>query len=132
MSLHDWASIHEKEGFTAATPFLALLSFVYGAAVRLRLVIGRKRPKRTLPGAVISVGNLTAGGTGKTPLVCMLAQWAVEEGHRAAVLSRGYGGKNRSMAFIVSDGKNVFAGPDLTGDEPYLICLLYTSPSPRD
>lgn len=113
MNLRDPASM--------ATPFLAPLSCIYGWAVRLRLRAGRNRTGRSLPGVVISIGNLTVGGTGKTPMACMLAEWAAGEGHPTAVLSRGYGGRNRSGVLIVSDGENLFAGPDQAGDEPYLM-----------
>jgi tetraacyldisaccharide 4'-kinase len=69
-------------------------SLVWQAIVRTRAAAYRKgffRSKR-LPGTVISVGNLTAGGTGKTPLVLWLAQRLHTEGKRAAVLTRGYRG----------------------------------------
>jgi len=69
-------------------------SLVWQAIVRTRATAYRSgflRSKR-LPGTVISIGNLTAGGTGKTPLVLWLAQRLHEEGKRAAVLTRGYRG----------------------------------------
>ena len=65
--------------------------------------------------------NLTAGGTGKTPAACMLAEWARGEGYRIAVLSRGYGGSYREKVLEVSDGNRRHAGQDEAGDEP---CLL--------
>ena len=76
---------------------------------------------RRLPGFVVSLGNLTTGGTGKTPAVAMLAEWAVQEGWKVAVLTRGYGGKHGHEVVEVSDGKRVSADSDLSGDEP---CLL--------
>jgi tetraacyldisaccharide 4'-kinase len=121
LSLHDWQAMHEKRGGVASTPFLALLSLMYGLAVRLWLIVRQNRPRKSLPGVVISIGNLTVGGTGKTPLACMLAEWAVEKGHGTAVLSRGYGGNNKSKVLVVSDGNDLFAGPDRAGDEPYLM-----------
>ncbi len=56
---------------------------------------------------VISVGNITVGGTGKTPCVIMLAQMLQRHGFQPAVISRGYGGKNPKPVNIVSDGKNI-------------------------
>ena len=67
---------------------------------------------------IISVGNLTVGGTGKTPMVIYLS--TILTGKRLAVVSRGYGSKGRGTR-IVSDGKNILLGAELCGDEPYLI-----------
>ena len=76
---------------------------------------------RRLPGFVVSLGNLTVGGTGKTPAVAMLAEWAVREGEKVAILTRGYGGRHGSEVLEVSDGKRIMADPLFCGDEP---CLL--------
>ena len=70
------------------------LSWIYGWWVKRRAAqyaSGRRKAKR-LKGAVISVGNLTVGGTGKTPMVLWLAEKFVAEGKRVAILSRGYRG----------------------------------------
>jgi tetraacyldisaccharide 4'-kinase len=80
-----------------------------------------KRKGKTLPGVVVSVGNLTAGGTGKTPAACMLAKWALNEGFRVAILSRGYGGRHKGRVLEVSDGNDIKAEPAEAGDEPYLL-----------
>jgi tetraacyldisaccharide 4'-kinase len=116
----DWARIHEDKKFRAAYLPLAVLSSLYGAAVRLRLKLYNKETARSLPGFTVSIGNLTAGGTGKTPATCMLAEWAAGEGLNAAVLSRGYGGSSKN-ATIVSDGLRILADPEASGDEA---CLL--------
>jgi tetraacyldisaccharide 4'-kinase len=78
------------------------LTIPYGAATRLRAALYRAgilRPKR-LEGVVISVGNLTVGGTGKTPMALWIAERLASEGKRAAILTRGYkgdsAGENRS------------------------------------
>ncbi|MGA9885723.1 MAG: tetraacyldisaccharide 4'-kinase [Candidatus Acidiferrales bacterium] len=74
---------------------LRLLAFPYGAAVRLRASFyqaGMLRQRR-LDGVVISVGNLTVGGTGKTPMVLWLAERLAAEGKPVAILTRGYRGK---------------------------------------
>lgn len=76
------------------------LTLPYGAAARLRAFLygaGILRQKR-LSGAVISVGNLTAGGTGKTPMALWIAERLAEEGKRAAILTRGYKGESRARS----------------------------------
>ncbi|MBN1102132.1 MAG: tetraacyldisaccharide 4'-kinase [Deltaproteobacteria bacterium] len=119
----DWSEIHERETFGPLTLPLALLSMLYGLGVRLRVKAWEKRQRRSLPGFVVSIGNLTVGGTGKTPAAMMLAEWALREGHRVAVLSRGYGGKYDREILEVSDGHDIKVGPREAGDEP---CLMAT------
>ena len=116
----DWSAIHRNTGFRLYTIPLAVLSFLYGTGVRVRLKGLKKRAKR-LPGFVISIGNLTAGGTGKTPAVLMLARWAKDNGYRAAVLSRGYGGEYSGESEVVTDGRNILVSPKISGDEPWLM-----------
>jgi tetraacyldisaccharide 4'-kinase len=70
---------------------------------------------------VISIGNLTVGGTGKTPIVIEVTQWLLASGKRVAVLSRGYGRTSREPFLLVSDGARILATPEDAGDEPYLI-----------
>jgi len=74
------------------------LSFLYGLLVRSKTALYRTgifRPKR-LNGAVVSVGNITVGGTGKTPMVMWLAEKYRNEGKSVVILSRGYGGTGES------------------------------------
>lgn len=101
---------------------LYLLSLPYGGAVRLRSLfysLGLFNPKR-LPCPVISVGNITVGGTGKTPLVMLLAKRLTERRIPVAILSRGYKGK-KSSGPLVSDGQTVFLSSADSGDEPFLM-----------
>jgi len=70
---------------------------------------------------VISVGNLAVGGTGKTPMVMWLARFLLEEGWRVGVVSRGYKGGEAKRVLVVSDGRNILAGSDISGDEPQLL-----------
>ena len=74
-----------------------------------------------LPCPVISVGNLTVGGTGKTPIVIWLARLIQSKGLRTGVLSRGYGRKNGLQNLLISNGEKILVGPTEAGDEPFLI-----------
>jgi tetraacyldisaccharide 4'-kinase len=104
---------------------LALLSVpatLFGCAVRLRnRFYERPGAARRAATPVISVGNLTVGGTGKTPLVAWLAARLCQTGHSPAVVSRGYGGRAGAGPHVVSLGRGPLVGPDLCGDEPYLL-----------
>ncbi len=76
---------------------------------------------RRLPHPVISVGNLTVGGTGKTPFVAFLARLLQRSGYQPVILSRGYRGKFEHSSLLVSDGARILCGPADCGDEPYLL-----------
>jgi tetraacyldisaccharide 4'-kinase len=80
---------------------------------------GLRRATR-LPCRVVSVGNLTVGGTGKTPLVELVARRLQEEGRRVLVLSRGYG-RRGAGTLVVSDGQRVLLDAATGGDEPVLL-----------
>jgi tetraacyldisaccharide 4'-kinase len=98
--------------------WLAPLSMLYGAVMGLRgLLYGiglRHRVKVGVP--VVVVGNLTVGGTGKTPLVAWLASSLAAVGLRVAVVSRGYGGRARGVTRVT-----VHSRPSEVGDEPLLL-----------
>jgi tetraacyldisaccharide 4'-kinase len=118
---NHWEGHRAKGVFSPATRLLGLFSYLYGMGVTVRFFVHRKTEKRILPGFVVSIGNLTVGGTGKTPATSMLATWALGEGYRVAVLSRGYGGRSGKNVLEVSDGHAIKAGPAEAGDEPYLL-----------
>ena len=103
--------------------WLRWLGYPYELAARFRLwcYIQGWFPTRRLPRPVISVGNLTVGGTGKTPVVMYLVERLTAQGKRVAILSRGYRRRSRAPQLLVSDGQRILAGPDEAGDEPYLI-----------
>src|SRR6266513_172838 len=117
---------------------LYALSFVYDRLVQLRLYFYRKRVfrERALVCLVISIGNLTVGGTGKTPIVEKFARALRAGGRRVAILSRGYKSvprrsknkswnpfakKNPEPPRIVSDGKTLLLDSLTAGDEPYML-----------
>jgi tetraacyldisaccharide 4'-kinase len=99
------------------------LSPAYSAAMRLRAFLYAKGifQQHRLPALVISVGNLTLGGTGKTPLVQYIAKKLIQYGLKPAILSRGYGGRAQARINIVSDGKNILLDAECSGDEPGLL-----------
>ncbi len=119
--------------------FLFVLSLLFAGVVQLRLWLYRKRFLRNHPlgCVVISVGNLTVGGTGKTPVVELLARTLQEGGRRVAILSRGYksrrppllkrlhgrltGRIDESIPRIVSNGEHVLLGSREAGDEPFML-----------
>ncbi len=102
---------------------LGILSFFYGWAVSLRVCLYRMGffPIRSLASKVVSVGNITLGGTGKTPFVILIAEMLRKKGLRVAILSRGYKGKFRGPFQVVSDGEKIFMEALEAGDEPFLI-----------
>jgi tetraacyldisaccharide 4'-kinase len=102
---------------------LLLLAGAYGAAVKLRASMYRQGycKVRRLPCKVISVGNITVGGTGKTPMTRYLAREVQALGRQVAIVSRGYKGAAEKNGGLVSDGKRVLMDSATAGDEPYLL-----------
>jgi len=78
-------------------------------------------PRRRLPVFVVSIGNLTVGGTGKTPVVILLAHWLLAAGKRVAILSRGYRRTGGADPLLVSNGRQILVTAEQAGDEPFLI-----------
>jgi tetraacyldisaccharide 4'-kinase len=77
--------------------------------------------RHRLAGPVVSVGNLSVGGSGKTPVVALVARLLQQAGLPVSVLSRGYGGSFRGDALVVSDGEAVRADAVQAGDEPAML-----------
>lgn len=102
---------------------LAPLSLLYSLVQRLRAALYRTGVLKTvrLPRPVVSIGNISVGGTGKTPVTAHIARLLLKQGHKVAVISRGYGGSLEGQSAVVSDGITVMLGPDECGDEPYLL-----------
>ena len=99
------------------------LSPLYAGLMRVRALAYRRGwlGSERLPVPVISVGNLTMGGTGKTPLVMAVARILLAAGRRPAVVSRGYGGTARGPVNLVGDGRNLLMDASRAGDEPRLL-----------
>ncbi len=132
--------LERRHGARAALlrTLLYALSFVYEWLVQLRLFLYRRRVlrERTLGCLVISIGNLTVGGTGKTPIVEKFARAMRAGGRRVAILSRGYKSVPRrtprkwwqrfrrrdpAPPRVVSDGKTLLLDSLTAGDEPYML-----------
>lgn len=117
--------INSQENISASplASLLAVASTLYGTAQRIRASCYRHNllPAQELPCTVISVGNITVGGTGKTPMAIYLAAKLQQAGSRVAVISRGYKGGAESAGGIVSDGKHLLMNSEQAGDEPFLI-----------
>ena len=116
---------------TSPNPLLKPLEKLFHEGVLLRqeaYQFGRM-PSERLPVPVIVVGNLTVGGSGKTPLVVWLAQFLKSRGYRPGIVSRGYGGHASRKPLAVDFNTS----PTLAGDEPVLIarrtgCPVFVSP----
>ncbi|MDD2237413.1 MAG: tetraacyldisaccharide 4'-kinase, partial [Kiritimatiellae bacterium] len=135
--------INERRKTRSATAWrlvLVTLSRLFGAIVQLRLYLYAHRLFRhhTLGCQVVSVGNLTVGGTGKTPIVEIFSRSLQQSGRKVAILSRGYKKKKPPLMIrlrnrfrhglgksrpplVVSDGKRLRLGSTLSGDEPYML-----------
>lgn len=119
--------------------FLKQVSVLYRSIVQFRLYLYRTGIIRRFPLGcqVISVGNVTCGGTGKTPIVEKLAAELSLEGRKVAILSRGYrkkektflqklhdcfhGGPQYTPPRVVSDGQHLLLDSEMSGDEPYML-----------
>lgn len=101
---------------------LLLFSFFYNFAVRIRNFLYDFRIIKAYNSGVytVSLGNITTGGVGKTPVCAEFANYFAAKGKRVAILSRGYGGLlDNKIPNIISNGEQVFYDSDMAGDEPY-------------
>ena len=121
---------HYKKNYTPAEAvggaflyaLLAFPSFVYLLTVKVRNFLYRKRILKSFRPHqyTISVGNLTTGGTGKTPITAEIANYFVKKGEYPAILSRGYGGElSNKNVNVISDGEKINYTSKQSGDEPF-------------
>ncbi|PID40393.1 MAG: tetraacyldisaccharide 4'-kinase, partial [Proteobacteria bacterium] len=112
--------------FFSVETFLLVISKVYGGVLCLRrhLYTRGVLSSASVPCPVISIGNVVAGGAGKTPMTVFVARLLRDRGIRVAVVSRGYRGKMEARGGVVSDGRTIYMGPDDAGDEPCLLARL--------
>lgn len=108
LKLLEWASIAYQKG----------VEKTYASYVN------HPQKQAKLPAKVISLGNITVGGTGKTPMACFLARYLQQQGFRTALLNRGYRSEKEDQAAIMSDGEHILLTPAVGGDEA---CLMARS-----
>ena len=109
-------NIGEKILMLALTP----LSFLYSKISDIRVFLYEKDKIKSYKHSVmtVSIGNLTTGGTGKTPITAAVANYLNKKGYKVAILSRGYGGKlDKKSINIISDGQNIYYSATEAGDE---------------
>jgi tetraacyldisaccharide 4'-kinase len=128
------ADQNQPWGVRCLLGILKAMSLLFAAAVAVRYFLYRTGLKRRYPLGiqVISIGNVTAGGTGKTPVTEVFARTLAEQGRKVAILSRGYRRKEAPWwqrvftqvivpPLVVSDGKRVLLDSATGGDEPYML-----------
>ena len=117
MSVQSWLN---RIWYDRASPpwWLLPLSLTYGAVAGSRRYLYAKRLRKStrLPAPVVVVGNLSVGGTGKTPLVCWLVERLIELKFKPGIVTRGYGGSSRAVRLIDSSDD-----PKIVGDESILL-----------
>ncbi len=106
--------------------FLKFASIFYGIGSSFKNILYDKKilkPVKT-DAYVISVGNITTGGVGKTPVVAEIAKYLKSRGENIAIISRGYGGKlSNKQINVISDGNKLYYNAKLAGDEPYWLAV---------
>jgi len=104
-------------------PFLFAISIVYSGSVKLREALYKKGilQSKRLPCPVISIGNITVGGTGKTPMTVYVTELIRRFGYKVAIISRGYKGKAEKTGGVVCDRRMICMEPDQAGDEPFMM-----------
>jgi tetraacyldisaccharide 4'-kinase len=121
LAVYGPSTLLEGLFFLCLFPFSVVygcLGVVRGLCYDLKIF---KSYRPTIP--VISVGNIVAGGTGKTPVVDWLIKSFEKQGKKSAVISRGYGGSFSGAVGVVSRGAGVLLDATSSGDEPYLLAI---------
>ena len=110
---------------------MKLLSIIYGFIVFLRnklYDLNIFKEKKVDGVEIICIGNIVAGGTGKTPAVQYFVQKYLEKNKKVGILSRGYKGKRETDLLLVRDEKKIYATSKESGDEAYLHALNFQIP----
>ncbi len=105
-----------------------MFSWLYGVITRARNSLYEKNVLKSYSLGVltVSVGNITVGGTGKTPLVALIAEVLAKKGEKVCVLTRGYGRENPKKRVLVSDGEKILTDAGQAGDEPFELAQKLT------
>jgi tetraacyldisaccharide 4'-kinase len=124
---HTLRRINRKSGRTAMNPLLMPLSAGFRLGVALRHTAYQRGWFKThrLSRPVVSIGNLTVGGTGKTPLVACVAQILLHQGWKPGILTRGYGRRSGSDLIVVAPEAGRRADAREIGDEPALLAGMF-------
>ncbi|SLM28747.1 putative Tetraacyldisaccharide 4'-kinase [Desulfamplus magnetovallimortis] len=121
-----------KPEFFSFRSLLVFISKIYALITSVRVWLYKKNiiKAKNVPFFVISIGNIVAGGSGKTPMTLYVAEMLKEKGFKPVVLSRGYGGsiEKTDSNVVAGDGKNVFFSPDEVGDEPFMMASRRSFP----
>lgn len=109
-----------------ALGLLCALAWLYEKILTYKYeqIFSRPDKRQKLKAKVISLGNITVGGTGKTPTACLLAAWLQAKGKKVALLNRGYRAEKEKTGAIVSNGQKLLLTPETGGDEA---CLMARS-----
>src|SRR5690606_35552231 len=121
-----WTSrLLNLEKTTASMNVLAPLGKLYGRLMGIRNSLYERGTLSSyeLGARSISIGNLTTGGTGKTPLVALVAKILIDEGETVCILTRGYGRANPKSRILVSDGHAILTDAATGGDEPVELAM---------
>ncbi|MBR1680585.1 tetraacyldisaccharide 4'-kinase [bacterium] len=113
---------YEKNSKSVLLPILEFFSFFYSKITEFRNYLYDKNILKSykVNAYVISVGNLTTGGVGKTPLVAEIAKYYYSKNKKVAIISRGYGGKlSNQKVNLISNGTEILHSAQEAGDEPY-------------
>jgi len=119
-----YSSLSEESSYKRFLLFpLYLISLLYCFLIQLRHTLYKTGVFKSysLPCRVVSIGNITMGGTGKTPTVIYLARLFKEHGLRTTVISRGYKAKSSEKVAVVSNGERILLNAQDAGDEPFLL-----------
>jgi len=121
--LLKWIWTHKGVFYDTILLPLTLLGWVYGLVSRIRVFLYEKGifPQRRVDAFVISIGNITVGGTGKTPLTIYLAREWKKKGYAVGIVSRGYQRGDKRSVVLVSDGSKLCETVSAVGDEPTLM-----------
>ena len=129
----------DAKGMLVRTLEFASLFYGIGSGLKNYLYDKKILKPKKVDAYVISVGNITTGGVGKTPVVSEIAKYLIEKGEKVAIVSRGYGGKLQNKTpNVISDGENIYFDAKLSGDEPFWLaqntkgCVVITCKSRFD
>lgn len=118
--IHYKHNLTPKENILKMLLMLVSIPYSFGVCARYLMYETGIFKSHTIEQYVISVGNLTTGGVGKTPITAEIAKILQIKGLRSAILSRGYGGTlNNKYINVIADGEKIFYNSKEAGDEPY-------------